>query len=58
MIRNSFSKVLLRQSLKEFIPKKEELIKKIGLNLPFDKWINSNLKLWVHENLEIKKVNF
>ncbi len=56
MIRNSFSKVLLRQSLKEFIPKKRRIDKKkIGLNLPFDKWINSNLKLWVHENLGNKE---
>ncbi len=29
--------------------------KKIGLNLPFDKWINSHLKLWVDENLGNKE---
>ena len=55
MIRKGYSKFILRQVIKNYIPKNRRLDKKkIGLNLPFDIWIKNELKCWLSDNLEKK----
>ena len=54
-IRKGYSKFILRQVIKDYIPKSRRLDKKkVGLNLPFDIWIKKELKSWINKNLEKK----
>ena len=51
-LRQGFSKFVLRQAVRDFIPINRRLDRrKIGLNLPIDEWFRSGLKNWVHEKL-------
>ena len=56
MIKRGYSKFILRQAMKKFIPfARRNDKKKIGLNLPFDVWIKNDLKKWIEENTLDKK---
>ena len=51
--RQGFSKFVLRQAVREFIPINRRLDrKKIGLNFPIDSWFRLGLKNWIYEKLE------
>lgn len=55
MIRKGYSKFILRQVVKDYIPTNRRLDKKkVGLNLPIDSWIKNELKCWITKNLEKK----
>ena len=55
MIRKGYSKFILRQVVRDYIPINRRLDKKkVGLNLPFDSWIKNELRYWVANNLEKK----
>jgi asparagine synthase (glutamine-hydrolysing) len=54
-IRCGISKFILRSAIKGFIPSdRRKDTKKIGLNLPIDKWMRGSLREWVQENLASK----
>ncbi len=54
-VRDSVSKFILRQAVKEFIPSSRRRdVRKIGLNLPIDVWMRKELKEWVNSHLSIK----
>ncbi len=56
LIKKGFGKFILRQAVKKYIPKRiSNNRKKIGLNYPVDKWMKSDIKVWVEENLANKK---
>ncbi len=55
LVNKGFSKFILRQSMKAYIPKSIRLNKKkIGLNLPIDKWMNLKVSRWITKNLNNK----
>ena len=58
MIRKGYSKFILRQVVRDYIPINRRLDKKVGLNLPFDSWIKNELRYWVANNLEKRTIQF
>jgi len=52
-IRNSVSKFILRQAVKDFIPAARRLDqRKVGLNFPIDDWFRDGLRPWVKDQLD------
>lgn len=53
-IRDSVSKFILRQAVRDFIPSSRRRdVRKIGLNLPIDIWMRKQLRNWVNDHLSI-----
>ena len=53
LISKAYGKFILRQSVKNYIPKKIRINRrKIGLNYPIDKWMQNAIKPWVDKNLK------
>ena len=54
-IKNATTKYLLRAVAQKYIPSSRlNDSRKIGLNLPVDKWMQNELKCWLDDNLENK----